>query len=52
MTGVRTAAGYVSTADGQMLAFAIFANNFDNSAVVINATTDAVIVRLAAFRSR
>ena len=52
MTGARTVAGYVRTADGQMLAFAIFANNFDNSAAVINAATDAVIVRLAAFRSR
>ena len=52
MTGARAAAGYVRTADGQMLAFAIFANNFDNSAAVINAATDAVIVRLAAFRSR
>ena len=52
MTGVRTVAGYVRTADGQMLAFVIFANNFDNSAAVINAATDAVIVRLAAFRSR
>jgi PBP4 family serine-type D-alanyl-D-alanine carboxypeptidase len=50
MTGVRTAAGYVSTADGQMLAFAIFANNFGNSSTVINAATDALIVRLAAFR--
>ena len=52
MTGVRTVAGYVRTADGQMLAFAIFANNFDNSAAVINAATDAVVVRLAGFRSR
>jgi D-alanyl-D-alanine carboxypeptidase/D-alanyl-D-alanine-endopeptidase (penicillin-binding protein 4) len=52
MTGVRTAAGYVVTADGQTLVFAIFANNFDNSSAVINAATDAIIVRLASYRSR
>lgn len=52
MTSVRTAAGYVTTADGQMLAFAIFANNFDSSSAVINAATDAIIVRLASYRSR
>ena len=52
MTGVRAVAGYVRTADGQMAAFAIFANNFDNSSATINAATDAIILRLAAFRSR
>ena len=52
MTGVRDVAGYVRTADGQLVAFAIFANNFDNASAAINAATDAIIVRLAAFRSR
>ena len=52
MNGVRTAAGYVQTADGQTLVFAIMANNFANSAPVINAATDEIIVRLASFRSR
>jgi len=52
MTGVRTAAGYVVTADGQTIAFAIFANNFENSSAVINAATDEVIARLASYRSR
>jgi D-alanyl-D-alanine carboxypeptidase/D-alanyl-D-alanine-endopeptidase (penicillin-binding protein 4) len=51
MTAVRTAAGYVLTADGQTLAFAIFANNFENSSAVINAATDEIIVRLASYRS-
>jgi len=52
MTGVRTAAGYVVTADGQTIVFAIFANNFENSSAVINAATDEVITRLASYRSR
>ncbi len=52
MTGVRTAAGYVTTADGRMLAFAIFANNFESSSAVINAATDEIIARLASYRSR
>jgi D-alanyl-D-alanine carboxypeptidase/D-alanyl-D-alanine-endopeptidase (penicillin-binding protein 4) len=52
MTSVRTAAGYVVTADGQTIAFAIFANNFENSSAVINAATDEVIARLASYRSR
>jgi D-alanyl-D-alanine carboxypeptidase/D-alanyl-D-alanine-endopeptidase (penicillin-binding protein 4) len=52
MNGVRTAAGYVQTADGQTLVFAIFANNFSNSSAVINAATDEIIVRLASYRSR
>jgi D-alanyl-D-alanine carboxypeptidase/D-alanyl-D-alanine-endopeptidase (penicillin-binding protein 4) len=52
MTAVRTAAGYVITADGQTLVFVIFANNFENSSAVINATTDEIIVRLASYRSR
>jgi len=52
MTGVRTAAGYVMSADGQMIVFAIFANNFENSSAVINAATDEIIVRLASYRSK
>ena len=52
MNGVRTAAGYVQTADGQTLVFAILANNFANSPAVINAATDEIIVRLASSRSR
>jgi len=52
MNGVRTAAGYVQTADGQPLVFAIMANNFANSPAVINAATDEIIVRLASYRSR
>jgi D-alanyl-D-alanine carboxypeptidase/D-alanyl-D-alanine-endopeptidase (penicillin-binding protein 4) len=52
MNGVRSVAGYVRTADGQMVAFTIIANNFDNSSAVVNAATDEIIVRLATYRSR
>ena len=52
MTAVRTAAGFVLTADGQTLAFAIFANNFENSSAVINAATDEIIARLASYRGK
>ncbi len=50
MASVRSAVGYVTTADGQMLVFAILANNFESSPAVINAATDAIIVRLASYR--
>lgn len=50
LTGVRAMAGYVRSADGEMLAFAVFANNYQNSSGVINAACDAIIVRLASFR--
>jgi len=51
-TSVRSIAGYVRTADGQLAAFTIIANNFDNSASVLNAATDEIVVRLATFRAR
>jgi serine-type D-Ala-D-Ala carboxypeptidase/endopeptidase (penicillin-binding protein 4) len=50
LTGVRAIAGYVRTADGETLAVAIFANNYQNSSSVINAACDAIVVRLASFR--
>jgi D-alanyl-D-alanine carboxypeptidase/D-alanyl-D-alanine-endopeptidase (penicillin-binding protein 4) len=52
MTGVRSTVGYVRTAGGQQVAFAIIANNFENSASVLNGATDDVIARLAAYRGR
>jgi len=52
MTGARSVAGYVRTADGQLVVFAIIANNFDNSSAAINAATDDIIVRLASYRAR
>lgn len=50
LTNVRALAGYVRTADDETLAFAIFANNYENSASVITAAADAIVVRLAALR--
>jgi len=50
MTGVRALSGYVTTADGEPLAFSIVANNFETPADVVNAATDAIVVSLAKFR--
>jgi serine-type D-Ala-D-Ala carboxypeptidase/endopeptidase (penicillin-binding protein 4) len=50
MTGVRTLSGYVTTADGEPLVFAILANNFETSADIVNKATDDIVVRLAQFR--
>src|SRR5437762_13905560 len=52
MNGVRSVAGYVRTADNQMVAITIIGNNFYASASVRNAATDEVIMRLATYRSR
>jgi serine-type D-Ala-D-Ala carboxypeptidase/endopeptidase (penicillin-binding protein 4) len=49
LTNVRSMAGFVKAADGDTLAFTIFANNYENSSAVINAASDAIVVRLAAF---
>ena len=50
MSNVRALSGYVTTADGEPLAFAILANNFETSADVVNHATDEIVVRLASFR--
>jgi serine-type D-Ala-D-Ala carboxypeptidase/endopeptidase (penicillin-binding protein 4) len=50
MTGVRSLSGYVTSAGGEHLVFAIVANNFETAPDVVNAATDAIVVRLAAFR--
>ena len=50
MTNVRALAGYVTTADGEPLVFAILANNFDAPATPVTQTIDAIVVRLATFR--
>ena len=43
-------AGYVQTADGDKLAFAILANNFEMPAAAVITAADAIVVRLAEFR--
>ncbi|MCU1383588.1 MAG: D-alanyl-D-alanine carboxypeptidase/D-alanyl-D-alanine-endopeptidase [Acidobacteria bacterium] len=49
MTAVRGTSGYVTSADGEPLVFAILANNFDAPAATITAAEDAIIVRVAQF---
>jgi serine-type D-Ala-D-Ala carboxypeptidase/endopeptidase (penicillin-binding protein 4) len=50
MTGVRTLSGYVTTADGEALVFAIMANNFETPPLTITNAADAIVVKLATFR--
>ena len=50
MSNVRALAGYVTSLDGEPLAFSILANNFEAPANVVNGATDALVVRLAQFR--
>jgi D-alanyl-D-alanine carboxypeptidase/D-alanyl-D-alanine-endopeptidase (penicillin-binding protein 4) len=50
LTGVRSVAGYVQTADGNPLAFVVFANNYENTSTAISSAEDAIVSRLAAFR--
>ena len=50
MTNVRAMTGYVQTADGEKLVFAVIANNFEMPASTIIAAADSIIVRLASFR--
>jgi D-alanyl-D-alanine carboxypeptidase/D-alanyl-D-alanine-endopeptidase (penicillin-binding protein 4) len=49
LTGVRSLAGYVVSADGEPLVFAIIANNYEGASADVVATIDAIVVRLAAF---
>lgn len=50
MSNIRALAGYVRTADGEPMAFAIIANNFEGPGPGVTATIDALVARLAAFR--
>jgi D-alanyl-D-alanine carboxypeptidase/D-alanyl-D-alanine-endopeptidase (penicillin-binding protein 4) len=50
MSNIRSLAGYVTTADGERLAFVTIVNNFEGPGVVANQAIDAIAVRLAAFR--
>jgi D-alanyl-D-alanine carboxypeptidase/D-alanyl-D-alanine-endopeptidase (penicillin-binding protein 4) len=49
MSNIRTFAGYVKTADGEPLVFAIMANNFEGPASGVTATIDRIVVSLATF---
>jgi len=50
MTGVRTLSGYLTTASGEPVVFAVLANNFETPADVVNRATDAIVLRLIAFQ--
>lgn len=49
LSNVRALAGYVKTTDGEPLAFAIMANNFEGPGSGVTATIDRLVVRLASF---
>ena len=49
MSRVRALAGYVETADGEPLAFAILANNFSAPAAEVTRIIDEAVASLAAF---
>lgn len=49
MSNVRSLAGYVTTRDGERLAFVIIANNFEGTGAQANEAQDRMAVRLSAF---
>ena len=49
MSNIRTLAGYVTTRDGERLAFAVLINNFEGTGTNANDALDAIAVRLASF---
>jgi D-alanyl-D-alanine carboxypeptidase len=50
MSNVRSLAGYVTTRDGEHLAFVILVNNFESWGETAAQSIDAMAVALAAFR--
>jgi serine-type D-Ala-D-Ala carboxypeptidase/endopeptidase (penicillin-binding protein 4) len=50
LANVRSLAGYVMSADGEPLVFAIVANNFGTMPEVAIAAIDAIVVKLAEFK--
>ena len=50
MSNIRSLAGYVTTRDGERLAFAILANNFEGTGANAVQAIDAIAVRLASFQ--
>ena len=49
MSNIRSLAGYVTTRDGERLAFVIVVNNFEGTGAAANQAIDAIAVRLAEF---
>lgn len=50
MSNIRSLAGYVTTADGERLAFALMVNNFEGAGATAVEAIDTIAVRLATFR--
>jgi D-alanyl-D-alanine carboxypeptidase/D-alanyl-D-alanine-endopeptidase (penicillin-binding protein 4) len=50
MSNVRALSGYVTSASGEPLVFAILSNNFEAPAETITKAQDAIVVKLAEFR--
>jgi D-alanyl-D-alanine carboxypeptidase/D-alanyl-D-alanine-endopeptidase (penicillin-binding protein 4) len=48
-SNIRTLAGYVRTRDGENLAFAILADNFEGPGAAATDAVDRIAVRLAVF---
>jgi D-alanyl-D-alanine carboxypeptidase/D-alanyl-D-alanine-endopeptidase (penicillin-binding protein 4) len=49
MSNIRSLAGYVTTRDGERLAFVVMANNFEGTGAAANQALDAIAVKLAEF---
>jgi serine-type D-Ala-D-Ala carboxypeptidase/endopeptidase (penicillin-binding protein 4) len=49
MSNIRSLAGYVTTRDGERLAFVAMVNNFEGPGAAANQALDAIAVRLASF---
>ena len=52
LSNVRSLAGFVGTADGEMLTFAVIANNYGIAPPAVDSATDAIVVALAGFTRR
>jgi D-alanyl-D-alanine carboxypeptidase/D-alanyl-D-alanine-endopeptidase (penicillin-binding protein 4) len=52
MSNVRSLAGYVTTRDGETLAFVTIVNNFEGPGAAANQALDAIAVLLASFSRR
>ncbi len=50
MSNIRSLAGYVTTADGERLAFVVMVNNFEGPGAAAVQAIDAIAVALAGFR--
>ena len=52
MSNIRSLAGYVRTAEGEALAFAILVDNFEGTGTQATSAVDTIAARLAAFSRR